>query len=299
MNNFDKNLKLWLEDINQRKNKVSDLTKKSYIFYLNKFNEWLMTKNIDEITFIKKEHIEAYRDYMLNDRGNSPGTFNQTRAALFSFFDVMEDLDVVRKNPVKKVQTLQFEKKYQGNLSKGEALGLIQFTKEKDTSCHAVRNHAIIQIALKTGLRVSNIQSLTVDMAKKDMWEIVGKRKSKVFISIDGIPGLREAIDAYLAIRPDYDFDNLFGNQLNRPLAIPGIRHIVESRTDKIGNKTTPHGLRRTYGDRAFNASGGNKELVSDALGHQSKEHKTADQHYINPKSKAGFVHDVVAAMYE
>lgn len=140
----------------------------------------------------------------------------------------------------------------------------------------ALRDRAILQLFFSTGLRVSELCSLTRDIDfSADEFSIRGKgnKVRVVFISDDA----RKAISAYLKIRKDMD-DALFvkvGDEKAKTekeaLARRSIERIVKHYAIKAGisKKVTPHVIRHCFATDLL-SNGADIRSVQMMLGHSN-----------------------------
>lgn len=138
----------------------------------------------------------------------------------------------------------------------------------------AVRNQLIVELALGTGLRVSEMASLKVGdlhLGKGQNSLIVrngkgGKDRVVAFSST-----LKSLISSYLEYRiseSPYLFHSERGDQMTRF----GIGRVFKTIAGKAGiaEHHSVHSLRHTYATNLYKASGYNLRLVQKQLGHSS-----------------------------
>ena len=140
----------------------------------------------------------------------------------------------------------------------------------------ALRDRAILQLFFSTGLRVSELCSLTRDIDfSSDEFSIRGKggKVRVVFIS----PEARKAINEYIKVRKDMD-DALFvkvgiekAKKEKEALARRSIERIVKHYAIKAGisKKVTPHVIRHSFATDLLQ-NGADIRSVQIMLGHSS-----------------------------
>jgi integrase/recombinase XerC len=111
------------------------------------------------------------------------------------------------------------------------------------------RDYAMLQVFLQTGIRVSELASLTlqdVDFLKPSL-TVRGKGKVAREIALEK-KGL-QALKSYLSVRPDSLSDRLFLNYKGEPISERGIRKLVVKYTKAAGitKKVSCPTLRHTF----------------------------------------------------
>lgn len=141
----------------------------------------------------------------------------------------------------------------------------------------SLRNRYMILLFYASGLRVSELCSLTVDAidVASDMVRITGKGNKTREIPL--IPAITDTLPDYLAGRDRYLRQSgricktLFINKNGTPLGDRGVRHIMKIliRRLAIGRKISPHTLRHTFATHLIN-NGADIRAVQELLGHSS-----------------------------
>ncbi len=163
-----------------------------------------------------------------------------------------------------------------------------------DTSWLNKRNRAMLELMVRTGLRVGEM----VELRTEDV--TIGPRLGEVLVRHGkgmkerNIPlgrQVRGALEAYLAMRPEKAGDRLFVSRTYKPLSTRDIQRMVQNATYRAGihRKITPHLLRHTFATRALR-SGVDIATLSRLLGHETL---VATARYLHPDKTA------VAAMVE
>jgi len=137
-----------------------------------------------------------------------------------------------------------------------------------------VRDSAIIQFALGSGLRVAELSNLKVKHLhfQRGSNQIVvynGKGNKDRIVTINN--NLKKLIQEYINYnqsKSEYLFPSERGEQLTRS----GIQQIFKKWGRKVGipKRFSIHSLRHTYATNLYKASGFNLRLVQKQLGHSS-----------------------------
>ncbi|NQT63864.1 MAG: tyrosine-type recombinase/integrase [Candidatus Marinimicrobia bacterium] len=137
-----------------------------------------------------------------------------------------------------------------------------------------VRDALIIELALNTGLRVSELSNLKVEhlyLKKGQNSLIVRNGKGGKDRIVQFGPGLKNQILEYMDYRTrrsEYLFTSHRGDQLTSS----GIQQVFKkyARKAKLPSHYSIHSLRHTYATNLYKASGYNLRMVQKQLGHAS-----------------------------
>src|SRR5436190_6719370 len=152
-------------------------------------------------------------------------------SALREYFRFLEGIGVIPKSPTTGIETPKREKNGRQVLRSDE------YTKMLSLAGANARDYAILQVFLQTGIRVSELASLTlrdVDFIKPSI-TVRGKGNAQREVALEkkGIQALR----SYLAVRmaPEGSTERLFLNYKGEPISERGIRKLVVKYTKAAG----------------------------------------------------------------
>jgi integrase/recombinase XerC len=133
------------------------------------------------------------------------------------------------------------------------------------TSPEGTRDRALLETLYATGMRISELVSLTVDDVGSDTMTVVGKGRKKRVVPL-GRPA-REALDDYVSRgRPNLAGPDagrwLWVGVRGRPLDARGARRVVSRHA-----ATFPHALRHSFATHLLEG-GADLRTVQDLLGH-------------------------------
>ena len=147
-----------------------------------------------------------------------------------------------------------------------------------------VRDAAIIELALGTGLRVSELSKLKVaDLYLKKGQNALHVRNGKGGKDrvVQFSAGLRATLLEYLQYRA-CDSEYLFPSERSEKITTSGIQQLFKKWVRKSGLSAhySIHALRHTYAVRLYKASGFNLRLVQKQLGHSSVRRQSIVDHW-------------------
>ena len=138
----------------------------------------------------------------------------------------------------------------------------------------AVRNRLIIEMALGTGLRVSELANLKVDdiHIRKGQYSLTvnnGKGGKHRVVGFNN--KLKTLIQEYLDYRKSMS-SYLFASERGEKMTRFGVGRVFKTMASKacLDSKHSIHTLRHTYATNLYKASGYNLRMVQKQLGHSS-----------------------------
>jgi len=248
--------------------KLSPITISSYRFDLDKYI--LFFKNKKSIKEIEREDITKFLEYLKNNNLNER-TINHiigTIKNMHSYFSIHYDIP----NKLENIERLKTSK----NLPK--VLTIEEVDKLLDIELNTpfdYRNKAMLELMYSSGLRVSELLSLTltdIDL-NNNLVKVFGKGSKERIIPIGDYAtnALSTYIDEYrikLIKRPtDILFLNNHGNNMSRS----GFFKIIESIASNKGIKKelSPHTLRHSFATHMLEC-GADLRSIQELLGHEN-----------------------------
>lgn len=209
---------------------------------------------------ITKEVLISYKQNLIN-LNYAVRSINSMLASINSFLDFVEWNDCKVKNIKLQRQIYCSEEK---ELTKKEYVCLISTAKKRDNE----RLELIIQTICATGIRVSELQYITVEAVRTGEAQISCKGKTRiVFI----IKSLRKKLREYIKkkkIRNGAIFVTRTGRPVSRTNIWQEMKNLcVEAGVDK--SKVFPHNLRHLFA-RTFYEIEKDIAKLADVLGHSS-----------------------------
>jgi len=301
-------IKEFLEYLEIERN-CSKLTLRDYRTYLGRFSTWFSStlpgKTIKDLTLAD---VKKYRVFLANFTDPAGLTLKRVTQnyyviALRSFLKwlIKNDYEVLSPEKI--------------DLPRAESRSLKFLTSEQverllgqpDISTPVgMRDKAILEVLFSTGLRVSELVSLSRSQVNLDSREflVIGKggRSRIVFLSEKAV----EWLDRYLKMRPD-DWEPLFVRLKKKKenveeemkqfsktegakqrLTCRTIQRLVEKycRKAKLPVKITPHGIRHSFATDLL-AAGADIRSVQEMLGHKNIATTQIYTHVTNPQLRA------------
>ena len=151
----------------------------------------------------------------------------------------------------------------------------------------AVRDYTVIEVALGTGLRVSELSNLLIpdiQLGRGQNSLIVRKGKGNKTRVVAFSTRLKNIIQEYLDYR-NSDSPYVFYSARSEQIMVSGLQKIFKNSARKAGldRRYSIHCLRHTYATELYKASGYNLRLVQQQLGHSSIQTTSVYSAVINP----------------
>ncbi|MTI81898.1 MAG: integrase [Firmicutes bacterium] len=241
---------------------LSQRTILSYLATLNKFNSWLIEKYKEaEVISVTALDVADYRRHLIS-LGKKPATVNLSLDVLRSFYKWADSQQIVPINPTSEVKRVSEQQKAPKWLERRE-LGTFMRVVQKYGS---VRDLALINLLLHTGLRISEACSLLEgDVIIKERSGLVKVRAGKgdKYREVPLNITIRRILNIYIA-------------ELTSKWLFPGRKKYMTTRTAEriirkytkiVDLEITPHMLRHTFGKMLID-SGESLERVAALMGH-------------------------------
>lgn len=216
-----------------------------------------LQKNYVDMTVSDLRFFLAYE----KGRGVSNRTLENTRVQISSFFAWLLDEELIVKNPCRPITPIKFPKEVKLPFSNVEIDALRM-------ACRTLKERAIVEFLLSSGVRVSELCSLRISDVNFDTYSITvreGKGGKQRTVYINDLAG--KHLVEYLSNR-NINGDYLFYNKRKEPLNAGGVRFILKTLEERAGvTNVHPHRFRRTFATRLANR-GMEIQEVSKLLGH-------------------------------
>ncbi len=247
-------------------------TRLEYTSDLEDLLEFLKTAGVTRLDQVTMPMLERYLAD-LDNRGQAGSTRRRKASSVRSFFSFLYRDGRLENNVALRLIPPRSEQKQPRVLTEQEYKRLLR------ACAHETRDAAIIELLLQTGIRLSELTGLTVNdidlpaRIKRDPNTVgllhvrggKGRKDRTLPLNYKACRGLR----AYLGIRPQVEYHNLFINKFREPLGQRGVQKVVWKYLDEASIQgASVHSLRHTFGTHHV-AKGTSLRTVQEALGHQ------------------------------
>ena len=248
----------------------------NYSRYLNFFEKYLSSKGIKDIKDIKRQDIRDFRMYL--NRKKTTGfdksqdeyigkkTQNYYLISIRSFLKFLQKNEIAAVSP-ETIDLAKIPERHISFMTDNELNSLLNAPKSKINAENPEkqRDIAIIELLFSTGLRVSELCSLSSDLDLSQSEISVrgkGNKVRVVFITDDALQAVKE-----------YKKQNLQGKKVTNDKLFPVTPRTVERIVKKyaiiagISKKITPHILRHSFATNLLQ-NGADIRSVQAMLGH-------------------------------
>lgn len=244
----------------------SEVTKKDYEKSITPFLQYFNVIKLDDLLALTIDNYVDYRDYLLNDRKNSPNTVNTRFMAISSFLSYLRnELDISIQNYACSIaKRLIIQPKKSTSLKSDEAVRLLN-------ECKNPREYAIIMLFLNNGLRISELINLELEDFNYEENTITVTRKGGLKKVIPISNEVKKAIVEYLKCRKNTSCTKLFVSNGGEKMYPYSINRTIKKLTERANIETniSAHSLRRTLATD-LHKSGYDIKEIKDVLGHKS-----------------------------
>lgn len=256
--------------------KFSPKTVQSYQLDVARFYEYLLSVSK------RDDHVDlsTIRDFLMNERQQGVGKRSLKRrlSGLRHYYEYLRDHGHVKSNPFKLISSPKAGSKLPQILFIEQIEWIIKACKER-TDELALRDTALIELLYTSGLRVSEVVSLTlqdVDLRGR-MMRVLGKGNKQRLVPLSH--SAQASIGEYLlTLRPllyernaEKAKSTLFLSQMGTPLTTRGLQYILHSIEKKthIYLNLHPHKLRHSFATHLLE-NGADLRTIQELLGHAS-----------------------------
>jgi integrase/recombinase XerC len=243
----------------------SPLTILAYRADIQQFLAWLAEHDatITAPQQVIRSHVSEYLKYLASN-GRAGTTRSRKLVSIQRFFSHLVKEGIITHSPAATVDRPRKERKQKQYLRPDE------YTKLLATAGGNLRDFALLQLFLQTGIRVSEAAAICLydlDLENKTL-TIHGKGSKERVIPLEKKAYL--AFKSYLTIRPKTPDQHLFLNYQGVGLSIRGVQKIVEKYVKRSGisKRISCHGLRHTCATNRA-ALGMNAFCLKTLLGHE------------------------------
>ncbi len=250
--------------------KTSDNTALSYRRDLNKLNRYFSEHNRKDIREVTREDLHAYFLYM-EEQNFAAATVSRNVASIKAFYHYLSKEGIVEEDISDVLKAPKIKKKMPEILSTEEVIRLLE--QPSGESPKEIRDKAMLELLYATGIRVTELITLTLSDVNLQMGFIVCKDGNKERM----IPFGKEAKNALFryfkeareVMVDDIKSDILFVNCAGQPMSRQGFWKLIKFYAKKAGieEDITPHTLRHSFAAHLVE-NGADLRSVQEMLGH-------------------------------
>jgi len=250
---------------------ASHNTLEAYSRDLNRYTGLIQERGIKEIHEISPDDVIYYLSE-LKRRGLSANSMNRSLAALRGFYKFLLREKKIEQNPVAEIELAKVWMRLPDTLSHEEMDQLLSQPGVRTDS--AVRDTAMLELIYATGLRVSELLSLTTNSINWQVGYLVVQGKgSKERIVPIGRAAYEKVRNYFNDVRPKYirgtQTNILFLNKSGQGMTRQGFWKLVRKYAVQAGlqKKVHPHTFRHSFASHLL-VGGADLRSVQMMLGH-------------------------------
>ncbi len=226
----------------------------------------------EDVKNITHRDIYNFLLYVQSDRQNKEAARARKLCAIRNLYKFLKNSFEVDENPADKLESPKKKKSLPKYLTLEEAQQLLSSI----TPPNYERDFAIITIFLNCGLRVSELEGISLKDIDNDLskMRVTGKGSKERIVYLND--ACRTAIRTYLSVRPadikGKDKDALFISRNRNRLNVKTIQWLVYKRLKEAGlenRKMSVHKLRHTAATLMYQHGHTDVRVLKDILGHE------------------------------
>ena len=256
---------------------LSANTVRAYGNDLRTFSKWMLENfNNDSLAFYENLTSKQIRAFWAFRRTNglSHQSMRRGQSALrgISIFALKHKL--IEKNPVEGMDSPKRKRPLPKALQLDEVMQLLH--NPSNETLLGLRDRAILELLYGSGLRVSELASITIEQINfsAQTIRVTGKGNKERLIPLT--PRSCEVINQYINRRhieapESKDTSHLFLNRFSKPLSVRSIARLIDKHTRELAlmKNVTPHQLRHSFATHLLDG-GADIRAVQEMLGHES-----------------------------
>lgn len=268
---MNKQLQLFIKYLKDEKN-YSLYTIENYSVDLEKFLIFLRKEGIDNLSKIDYRLLRNYLNVMSKEKYSSK-TISRKLSSLRSFFKFLLKREFIEQNPMTLISNPKEEKKLPKYLNYKEIEKILEIPNQNNVL--GLRNACLLELLYSTGIRVSEVISITIydiDFTKNKI-KILGKgNKERLVLFGDKCKYLlQKYFQDSRNLLNKKNLNYLFLSNLGNKLSVRGVEVILNKVVNEASLKfsISPHVLRHTFATHMLD-NGADLNSVKELLGHEN-----------------------------
>ncbi len=264
---FQRELQDFLSYITSEKG-LSKNTQIAYQQDLTKFFKFLEQYDLNACSEIQQDHVVSFLKN-LESTGYKESSQARALIAIKVFFHFLKREEYIEKDIGQFLDTPKLWQTLPDVLSYEEMNRLL--SQPKLDTYNGLRDKAILELLYSTGIRVSELCTLSIYDVDDEFIKVKGKGSKERIVPL-GTKAIG-AIDAYLIRGREFcatpDENHLFLTKKGKPLDRIAVWHLIKEYAEKaqITKNIFPHTFRHTYATHMLDG-GADLRVIQDLLGH-------------------------------
>jgi site-specific recombinase XerD len=254
---------------------ASPITIYSYRIELKKFCDFLSSENISDLNLISTSTVRQYFYYAKEKRGLCQSSISKIIATVKSFFNYLEEEEIIIKNPTRKIRVPKKICRIPSVMSKYEVDLIIRSVDFAPLRCrkNKIRDKLVLSLLYYTGIRKSELLNLNwtdINLSKNTLIVRNGKGGKDRLIPIH--KKVIELLDKYLDERLPLKTDALIIGEQGKRLCKGSFVYLLKMYLTLSGLKKkgyTAHSFRHSFATHLVEA-GVDLFKVQRLMGHAS-----------------------------
>ena len=226
----------------------------------------------EDLSKIRLSDLYSFLNYMNNERKDQPATRARKVACLRSFFKyAWSKAHLIPENPAAELESPKLTKKLPKYLELEESIALLDAVDGDQKE----RDYWMITLFLNCGMRLSELVGINVSDIREDTVTVLGKGAKERTIYLN--EACRDAIERYLAVRPEYEEPSgtkpLFLSKRKKRISPKTVQYTVKKYIRAAAldpAKYSTHKLRHTAATLMYTMGDVDIRSLQEILGHES-----------------------------
>jgi len=246
-------------------------TLEAYSRDIGQFLDFVSAEGVSSPTRIRPEHVTAFLGE-LRDQGLSSTSMNRKLAAIRGFYKYLLREARLEENPLARVRIARTWRRLPGTLSREEMETLLG--QPADATPAGIRDRAILELLYASGIRVTELATLTLNRVNRQMGFLVtvgkGRKERIVPVGRSALEWLARYVEqarpVFLKKRTS---SVLFLNRSGEGFSRQGLWKLIKKYAKKSGfeRKVHPHTFRHSFATHLLEG-GADLRSVQVMLGH-------------------------------